>query len=276
MWWKIYFWITVGELLLQFLGLFVNPGTHIATQIVVFFIFAIAVIGMYGYAFQKRIFSQLFWQYFTGIYVLIDLIYLIYAAFSHAPVISSLSFLEVYPNPALFDVLVGVAIDIPLIYAMYRLTKDEPFAKEKEVKKAKGESYRWGMTQTALWGYSIVLVFYLFVIAFFPVGNATVVKDQASDPYFIAGTFAPLIIFWIWVVLQYKKYKWNWWRTTLAANGILYSGMIFWGIIFSQKEQGVQSNLGGIDIISLLQLLIMLLGLWVFGRTQFQKEEKKK
>lgn len=270
MWWKVYFWITVGELVLQVLGLFVNPGVRIAIQIVMLLIFAIAVAGMYSFAFQKKLLTQVFWQYFMWIYGLLDLIYLIYAAAPRAPIISSLSFLQIYPNQGFIDVLIGVAIDIPLLYAMYHLTKEEPFAKPVE-KKTKQEPYRWGMIQTALWGYSAVLIFYLFVMAFFPVQDATVHKNQVSDPLLVSATFAPLVLFWLWVVLRFKRYRWNWWRTTLAANGLLYSGIIFWNIFFPQADPTTQTTISGVDLIGLAQLAIMLLGLWIFGRTQFGK-----
>lgn len=272
MWWKIYFWITIVELVLQFLGLFVNPGIRIATQIAIMIVFAIAVVGMYGFAFHKKLATQLFWQYFTWIYALLDLVYLVYAAAPTAPVLSNLSFLQIYPNQTFLEILLGVGIDIPLVYAMYRLTKDEPFAKKPVT--TKNEPFRWGMIQTALWGYSVVLIFYLLLVFLLPSGDSPVAKKEASDPTYVAGMFAPLVIFWVWVVLQYKKYKWNWWRTTLALNGLLYSGIIFWGIFFPQEELSSQASMAGIDVISLLQLLIMLLGLWVFGKTQFHREGK--
>lgn len=275
MWWKLYFWITIIEAVLGFLGIFITPGYHIATQIIMAVIFLVAVIGMYSYAFRKKLLTQLFWQYFTGIYVLIDLIYLVYAAAPQAQGISALSFLSIYKETSFVDTLIGVGLDLPLIYALFRLTKDKPYRLAEKKVSAKNTTYRWGMLQTALWGYSIVLVFYLLLTSFFPSADTTVTKHEAADPYNLAGTFVPLMLFWLWVIAKYKQYKWNWWRTTLAANGLLYSGMIFWGILFPQKEQAVQSGFMGIDIISLLQLLIMLLGLWVFGRTQFVKEENK-
>ena len=273
MWWKFYFIITLGEVGLIALGLFASPGIHIATQIVMSILFFIAVLGVYAYVFRKKILNPLFWQYFLGIYILIDLVYLIYSAAPHAPLVSSLSFLAVYDNTTILDTLIDVAIDIPLMYAIYRLTKEDPYAEKEKKVATKRASYRWGMIQTALWGYSVVLIFFLLIITLIPSANQTAGKPESSDPYYFTSLFAPLLFFWLWVLAQYKIYKWNWWRTTLAANGLLYSGMIFSQIIFPQTDQSIQS---GFDFVSILQLLIMLLGLWVFGRTQFQKEEKKK
>src|SRR6266576_2692721 len=124
MWWKIYFGITILEALLTILSLFTAPGIHIFTQIVLILLFLVAVIGVYGYIYRKKIFSHIFWQYFLGIYLLIDIIYLIYAAVKNAPFISSLSFLAISKpdNFSFIDAIFGVVIDIPLLYALYRLT----------------------------------------------------------------------------------------------------------------------------------------------------------
>jgi hypothetical protein len=273
MWWKLYFIITLGEFGLIALGLFSTPGMHIATQIVMAILFFIAVVGVYSYVFRKKLLNQLFWQYFLGIYILIDLVYLIYSAAPNAPILSSLSFLAVYDNTTFIETLIDVAIDIPLMYAIYRLTKEDPYAEKGGKVTKKAAPYKWGMIQTALWGYSSVLIFFLLILTLIPSANQGAGQSESSDPYYFTSLFAPLLIFWLWVVAQYKIYKWNWWRATLAANGLLYSGMIFSQIIFPQPDQSVQS---GFDFVSVLQLLIMLLGLWVFGRTQFQKEGKVK
>ncbi|MGH7203535.1 MAG: hypothetical protein ACREHC_03780 [Candidatus Levyibacteriota bacterium] len=273
MWWKLYFALTLCEVGLVALSLFSMQGIHIATQIVMAILFLIAVVGVYSYVFRKKILNQLFWQYFLGIYILIDLVYLAYVAAPHAPLLSSLSFLAVYSNPSLADTLIDIAVDIPLLYAIYRLTKEDPYAEKEKKVMAKNVPYQWGMIQTALWGYSTVLIFFLLIVALIPSANQTAGKPEAADPYYFTSLFAPLLLFWLWIVAHYKRYKWNWWRTTLAANGLLYSGMIFWQVIFPQKVQDIPT---GFDIVSILQLLILLLGLWVFGKTQFQKEEKEK
>src|SRR2546423_15191772 len=98
MWWKVYFWIAVGEAVLAVSSIFFFPGYHLFTQIVMAVIFLIALIGIYAYVFRKKILTKLFWQYFLGIYVLIDVLYLIYASVPTAPFISSLRFLTIYQD----------------------------------------------------------------------------------------------------------------------------------------------------------------------------------
>lgn len=225
---------------------------------------------MFSFAFRKKIFTPLFWQYFAWIYALLDGIYLVYISAPSAPLLSWLSFLQVYPEQTFGEALLGVTVDLPLIYALFQLRKAEPFPKEVE---KKNEPHRWGMIQIALWGYSLVLVADLFILALFPMGEVATQSQDSSESYILLGTFAPLMIFWLWIAVEYKQYKWNWWRTTLALNGIFYSLLILWGIFFGPEEQALEQSTFGVDIISILQLLIMLLGLWVFGKMQFGKSK---
>ncbi len=268
MWWKIYFGITIIEAFLNILSIFMDPGIHIANQIILMVLFLIAVFGLYGYIYQKKFLSPVFWQYFLGIYVLIDVIYLIYSAAPAAPFISFLSFLTIYkPNNYTFiSALFGVAIDIPLMYVLYRLGKDELYVPK--LKKKSDKPYKWGMPQIALWGYSSVLTFFLFILALVPSTSSTATKGS-MDLYsltFIAVVFAPMLIFWLWVVVMFRSYRWNWWRTTLVANALLYSGLLVFGSLLSQSPQ----ESSGFDVISVLQLFILLVSLYVFGKEQFK------
>lgn len=268
MWWKIYFGITIVEALINIISLFAAPGIHIFTQIVLVLLFFIAVSGLYGYIFNKRFLTHIFWQYFLGIYLLIDVIYLIYALAPTSVFFSWLSFITIYPTDkySLLNAIFGVAIDIPLLYALYRYAKGNVYTPQKK-KLKKGEIFKWGMLQTALWGYSFVLSFFLFILSFFSgAGNA---NTKGSDVYsltFVTFLFAPLILFWLWVIIGYKNYRWNWWRTTLVANAILYSGTIIFGVIMPSTTQ----SSSGFDIVSILQLFILFLSLYVFGREQFK------
>ncbi len=272
MWWKIYFWLTIVEVFIAAFSIFIAPGDHIFTQIVMDMLFFVAIIGLYGYVFQKRILTKLFWQYFFGIYILTDILYLIYAAAPHAPLISSLVFLEIYKDSKylFLNAVIGVVIDIPLLYAMYRITKGEVY-QPKTMEKKKEQFYRWGMIQMALWGYSLVITFFLFILAFFPGTNSST-KGQI-DLYsltFITVLFAPLLLFWLWVIVGYKHYRWNWWRTTLVANALLYSGSIIFDVLVPPSSQ----RSSGFDFISIFQLGVLLLSLYVFGREQLKKVDK--
>ncbi len=266
----MYFLLAVGEAILGVSGLFLDPGYHIFTQVVMTVIFLIALFGLFEYVFHERFVPRLFWQYFLGIYILIDIIYLIYALFPTVPILSSLSFLTIYKddNNLLINAIAGVAIDIPLLYAMYRLTKEQVYPEEKKVPKHKTFP-KWGMIQMALWGYSFVISVFLFIASFFMIGGGN--SKATVDTYsftFIVILFVPMVIFWLWVILQYKMYRWNWWRTTLVANGLFYSGSLIYGVLAPSISQ---SGASGFDyIISILQLFILLASLYVFGREQIK------
>jgi hypothetical protein len=133
-----------------------------------------------------------------------------------------------------------------------------------------GSTHQWGMIQIALWGFSTVITFMLLLFSFFPMEGSTSTNDP-MDSLFATISFLPLLIFWVWVVLRYKQYRWNWWRRTLVANALLYSGSILYGAFLPQS--GDTSS--GIDFVSIAILLILLLSFYIFGKDQFQRKDKK-
>lgn len=272
MWWKFYFFFSLILVLLSILSFWQGPGQNIPVHIFLIVTFCIALVGLFSVAFHKKIFSRKFWLYYFWFYVLLDTVYFV-LGFLPAPVLKYVTFLLVYPKPSAMDSLINTALDIPVIYAMYALWHEDLFTANSSKKKS-NKPFRWGMIQTALWGYASVLIFFLFIVSFFPVGGSGSSKGGGTDPIYSTVMFAPLFIFWLWIVTQYKNYRWNWWRTTLLANGLLYSGTIIFGILFSSTGQQNTSG-SGIDIIGILQLAILLISLYVFGRDQFIPQPKQ-
>ena len=271
MWWKIYFWLTVFFIVLALFSLFSPTNYNIPALIFSILTSGLAVVGLYTYAFQKQLLPRRFWQYYFWIYLVLDVVFFGYV-FLPASLSKYLSFLMVYPNTSVLDSFINTALDIPLLYALFRVSQGkvyDPKLKKKVVNKGR---FQWGMLQMALWGYSGILTSLLFILAFFPSGSQSSVKGPIDYSYLTSITlmFAPLLIFWMWVIITYKQYKWNWWRTTLVANAVLYSGSIIFGIFSSSADQGPS----GFDIISVLQLFILLLSLYVFGKEQFASSKK--
>lgn len=286
MWWKIYFWIIV---LLQIVTLCDAFFLH-AHEINIFIllhlvVYYLEIIGLFSYLFTKRIFTQSFWRYFFWIVVVLESCIYLYALFPQIPFLSLLHVFFLQVSVTYVTRMVGALIDIlllqmPILYGIYRLSEDKFYevkVKQKKVIQASSEKkrFQWGMLQMALWGYASVIILFFFIISLFPQGGS----DKTSDhTYFVISLitttiFTPIFIFWLWVVIQYKRYQWNWWRTTLVANALLYSGLTFFGI-FSQQTNHPDSS--GFDFIGMFQLLVLLVSLYVFGRDQFHPPKRVK
>lgn len=271
MWWKIYFWITIVFIGLALFSLFAPTKQNIPASIFSILTSGLAMVGLYAYAFQKQLLPRRFWQVYFWIYLLLDALYFIYA-FLPAFLSKYFLFLIIYPDTTIWDSMINTALDIPLLYALFQVSKGKLYVPKAKKKITKKSRFQWGMLQMALWGYSSVLTFFLFILAFFPSSSSGNAKATIDYSYITSITimFAPLLIFWLWIIIYYKQYKWTWWRTTLVANAVLYSGSIIFGIL---SPSSVQSS-SGFDIVGVLQLFILLLSLYVFGREQFMSSKK--
>lgn len=268
MWWKIYFWLTLLLALVTLASLFVDYPQITLFLLFNNFIFYIEILGLFAFLFKKTILHPLFWRGFFWLNIIIDAFYIFYAFFPHTFFTSFLTIF--YGKTPQVDIILfaDIVIDLPLLYACYILSRGEFYNPEKKIKKSatKKKRLRWGMLQMALWGYSFILTFILFLSSFFLSGNST---DKTTIDFsyitYVATMFAPVFIFWLWILIRYKQYTWNWWRTTLLANALLYSGSLIFGIFSPVQENGST----GIDLVSIFQLLVLLGSFYVFGKEQF-------
>lgn len=271
MWWKIYFWLTLALAVVGSLGVFLIPSEVTSVIILEFLIFYLALVGLYSFVFSKHIFSSKFWKFFFWFYLFLDIVYILKVLFPEAPFQDYLSLLSAYEDESMLTVLIGLTLDIPLLIALYKLSKREYRVEENtqaNLVPAKNAP-KWGMLQTALWGFNTVFTFILFLLSFYPTSEP---GGEASDPVSGLAIFAPLLLFWLLVVMQYKMYHWNWWRTTLVANSLLYSAIILYGLA---TPLPVEPTTSGFDIISTLQIFILFLSLIVFGHDQFKTTPQK-
>jgi len=139
------------------------------------------------------------------------------------------------------------------------------------------------MVQIALWGYASVISAIFFLSTFLPSAATNTSSENGGIAQSLYGVaiIAPVFVFWLWIVLEYKKYKWNWWRITLVLNSLLYSALMVSGLLFadfmSSISEGTEvSESSGYDIIATLQFLIIFIALQVFGREQFRVPQKSK
>jgi hypothetical protein len=273
MWWKIYFWVIIALGVLlgldSFASRFDNGNIFSLFQLIVTYI---EMAGLYAYIFNRQYFNARFWYYFFWLNIILDVSIFLYALFPHTPLSPYLKIFFVSEPKVNIALGIGELLDIPMLYAMYQLSrnlyyKPKPKAKKRKNEKEKQTRFQWGMIQMALWGYSSILTLFFFVLSFVP-QNGKNAGTLSFDPLLLI-IFVPLIIFWIWIIIRYKQYRWNWWRTTLAANAIVYSGSIIYGALVPQSSTGGS----GFDIIGSLQLLILFVSYYVFGREQFARSE---
>lgn len=271
LWWKVYLWLNVALVVFAAIAEFsyptAPPGLFIADVI----IYSLALIGVYAFVFKKPIFTTEFWKYLFWFNVVYSVAFLLYAIDPNAPIINYVSNLSYGDEEnLLLTTVIGILLSIPYMYAMYQLSKGyflEPKAKENDA----SDNSKWGMIQTALWGYSIVFVTILILLSFIP-SAASSGESGEFDFLYTTLIFAPILLFWLWIVSTYKQYIWNWWRITLVLNSVLFSGLIVFGTLFYDSSMPTATGDAEFDIIGVLQFLIIYAGLIVFGRDQFAKQ----
>src|ERR1700683_466844 len=205
MWWKIYFWISIILLGISVLSFFDPSGQNIPVHIFFVLTFCAALLGLYSFAFRKTFLPQRFWKYYFWFYLFLDVIYLIYG-FLPESYLKYISFLSVYQENSWQESVINTIVDIPLIIAMYYLSRGKLLETKIKKKTSENKRFQWGMIQMALWGYAIVFTFFLFIVSFFPDGGSSGANDT-SDLLYMSVVFAPLLIFWVWVVIQYQSYR---------------------------------------------------------------------
>lgn len=272
--WKVYFGLNVLLLAIATIAEFYEPTAPVEIFIADMVIYTVAMLGVFSYFSRKPIFKTRFWKYFFWFNIVYSGLYLLYTIAPNAPYINLLAFLNYgSEDNLLLYAVVGTLLGIPYMYAIYQLSKDkylELKTKEQELKDA--EHFKWGMIQTALWGYSLVFLSVLLLLSIVP-AEAPTGKASENDILYSVVIFSPILIFWLWIAWQYRMYHWNWWRVTLLLNSILFSAIVVFGSFFYEPSAGA-TDASEIDIIGLLQFLIIFAGLVVFGREQFVKQER--
>ena len=109
--WKIYFFIITGLILLGILGWVGDEKFGIA-EIVAILTASIGTIGLYGFVFSKRIFKQSFWLYFLAAYLISDVAYFFITDIEIVPEIPEISHAAnniVY----MFTIIIGFILSLP-------------------------------------------------------------------------------------------------------------------------------------------------------------------
>lgn len=272
--WKIYFGILCLLALLSAATLFSLPKNEIPASIIHLVIFFGELVGLYAFIFHKNIIRPALWKYFFWLNVLLDILYVLYSFYPNFPLLQFYSYLVPGEVSPLWEILFAVAADIPLLYVLYKLSKNEYYVPQQIKPQFVSPGIpRWGMIQTALWGYAFIIISIFAISSLLPVSQETTSTTVTSESYFGAIIILPIVIFWIRIIMQYKYYKKSWWRLTLIANGIVFALLMLTGLLFPPEEFTEIKH--ETDLITLLQFGVMLLALYVFGKEQFNKKDKK-
>lgn len=93
--------------------------------------FSITLVGLYSYVYKKTIFKKTFWLYLFWLNVVWDIAYVLYTLAPNDEIVRNLGFLANYHPENMFMVMVFVVLDVPLLYAIYQLSKHTSKSKKK-------------------------------------------------------------------------------------------------------------------------------------------------
>lgn len=193
MWWIIYFWISITLGIISFIDFLLKPDFN---PVSIFYLlnFYFAVFSIYAYIYRKVIFSFTFWKiYFWGNLIL-DFLYTLYNIFPNAPIIQLLSFLSISDKPGSVIILLTTVLDIPILYAIYRLSQGKYLGKK--VNQAKN---KWQWWKILLWVYSVIYILFWLLIAlimcFYPSNQPT--ADDPIAGIIMGALFIPVLLFLI-------------------------------------------------------------------------------
>ncbi len=109
--WKIYFFIITGLILLGFLSWIGDEKFGIA-EIVAILTSSVGTIGLYGFVFSKRIFKQSFWLCFLAAYLISDVFYFFITEIEIVPEIPEISPAE-NKIVRMLTIIIGFILSLP-------------------------------------------------------------------------------------------------------------------------------------------------------------------
>ncbi len=273
--WKIFFWALCLFTLYDLAAITSLPSGEWFPIIFHHIIFFGELVGLFAYIYGKKIGNRQFWKYFLGINIILDILSILYTLYPNAVYLQFYKYIYGNTVTDIGNLMLAVVADMPLLYAMYRLSQGEFYMPEsKKIMFVSSGIPKWGLVQTALWGYSLVISTVFFLSSIFPRASSEVSSAPTEVLYGLL-MIVPMVIFWLYIILQLKYYQKNWWRLTLLANGLFISLMMVGGMIIPSDDLGGESSMAS-EFMGILQFLIMVISLYVYGREQFPKNIDKK
>jgi len=109
MFWKIYFWLLFITL---FHAFFAPVSTHLILNTINLITFFVATLGFWGFAWKKKVFTQVFWKTFFAVSIFWGIFSTIFFPISQEEILSTGMSITMF-------LLVGTLAIIPLYTALY-------------------------------------------------------------------------------------------------------------------------------------------------------------
>ena len=110
MFWKIYFWLLIVLTLPSYLW----QGFSRSWEIIDFILFIVAMIGLFAFSWQKKMFTQLFWKTYLPTYIIWNVFYQYFL-----PLPQKVSEVDLGGLSQSMTATITWIIFIPLIIALY-------------------------------------------------------------------------------------------------------------------------------------------------------------
>src|SRR3989344_1856396 len=162
MWWKAYFWIVAILIILGLFAPVLFPGeTQKFTLIdwVGIILSVPSLAGLFAFVYKKEFLNRRQWKLVFWVTIVIDAFYLFYSSLPVKDIVPE--FLRVSTTSGIESVL-GLAFELPILYALYQLAYNPHWNLRQEDKKAVFSMV--SLEKTGWWKIaSIALVFYGFL-----------------------------------------------------------------------------------------------------------------
>lgn len=266
MMWKIYFWINTIIVVLFALSL---PSLHVNPVYIIknIGISLLDVAALFAYAYRKNILREPYWKVIFWILIFDQLIYYI----------NKLTPLRIFPNAYLIkfnepfnlgSLALALLFTIPDFYALFRLAyrHDAVFAPQQKPKNPHKlfsviiklfSPYNINLFQTALWGYSTILIATAFIGMLVKTGNSNHHQTNVLIDFL---NIVPLPLFWLLVIIKRKRYRWNWWKKILGVSSAVYSLFILISLFDFTPAGDTGNGMDGYFITLLLFISLIIFG----------------
>lgn len=195
--WKIYFWVFVPLIILTDLFSFTElsrwEGGNWSGKVEDLLL----ILGLYSYVFAKKLFSANIWKLIfwllIGVWVLDTIYYNV-----HVGLVSQfLSFRARTDNPSLVEQLIGFALSVPMIYALYQIGFKDKFLKVAQSVRVPEDKKQFKKINVVWLIILTVITFGLYIPLWF-LRQREAINNLHSPEKLSKNTF--IVIFWLSII----------------------------------------------------------------------------